>query len=93
MIQASSAIGNVCNLLAMSLLQDGTPRCRFSYVGWCSRHAFSAVAEGFEAALELLQKAKELLKEDPKGLAVTYNNLACFHRRYALCPMNSRWLL
>jgi len=35
----------------------------------------------YSLAQELLRKAEVLTKRDPKSLAVTYNNLACYYRR------------
>lgn len=37
--------------------------------------------EDFGMVLELLKKAEILTERDQAGRAVTYNNLACYHRR------------
>ena len=38
--------------------------------------------EDFVMVLELLKKAEILTERDEAGRAVTYNNLACYYRRY-----------
>ena len=40
--------------------------------------------EDFVMVLELLKKAEILTERDEPGKAVTFNNLACYYRRYSL---------
>ena len=56
---ACKTVGELCNMLAMTYLQQGE----------------------FRMAEQLLNKAAVLHQNDDSGLAVTYNNLACFYRR------------
>jgi tetratricopeptide (TPR) repeat protein len=73
---ACRSVGELCNMLAMSYLQQGPFRCRDS---WCGNGV--ALAEDFGMVMELLKKAEILTERDAAGRAVTYNNLACYYRR------------
>lgn len=45
--------------------------------------------EDFAMVLELLKKAEILTERDPPGRAVTFNNLACYYRRYSHLHLRS----
>ena len=90
--RACKTVGEMCNLLAMTYLQQGAcasrVACRVArHASLCRRHALTRpfarapCAEDFAMVLELLKKADILTERDPPGRAVTYNNLACYYRR------------
>jgi tetratricopeptide (TPR) repeat protein len=50
----------------------------------CNLQAIGDLARGeFKSALELLKKAQILTDQHPLVRAVTFNNFACYYRRYA----------
>ena len=73
----------MCNLLAMTYLQQGG--CLRRVVFHCNTVESNdsvVFKEDFGMVLELLKKAEILTERDDAGRAVTFNNLACYYRRY-----------
>ena len=79
--RACKTVGEMCNLLAMTYLQQGSWRRAYVRPRWLTRTRLLLFAEDFAMVLELLKKADILTERDPPGRAVTYNNLACYYRR------------
>ena len=59
----------------------------------CNIQAISLLKqENFTRALELLKKSEQLCENNDYGKAMTYNNLACYYRKYLFINILHKYL-